>query len=525
MLTGSWRGPALVAAAVAVVYLAVDPQTDDLPAHVFRAELVGREGLAIWNGHWYAGHHALSYSVVFPPLAWLLGPTLVGALAAVAAGALFEPLVRAHFGDRAIWGALWFAAGTGSLLFTNRLPFCLGVAVGIGALLALQRGRTAPAAALAVTCSLASPVAGLFLALAGIAHAAARRWGGGDAFGGSLLAGAALAPPLLLSAALPEGGHMPFVTSAFLPVVLFVALCLLAIPPSERALRIGALLYGLGAFAAYAIDTPMGGNATRLGSLLGGPVLACVLLGRNLGRWSRAAIAAALLPLAFWQWSPALHAYDDAHDDPSIEASYFAPLLDFLERQRIDGRVEVVLTWGKWEAARVAPRFPLARGWERQLDTRHNSLFYEDGRPTHSEYGTWLRENAVRFVAVPDVRLDPSAEGEADLVRSEPPYLRPRFTSDHWRVYEVVPAPPLVSASRGAEISLSRLGSDEVGLRVRKPGEALVRVRWTPYWHVRGGCVERAGDWTRVAAPEAGTLRLTVRFSPERLVSRGRRCG
>jgi hypothetical protein len=49
-------------------------------------------------------------------------------------------------------------------------------------------------------------------------------------------------------------------------------------------------------------------------------------------------------------------------------------------------------------------------------------------------------------------------------------------------------------------------------------------VRWTPYWYAQNACVEPDGQWTRVIADEVGFLRLSTRFSPERLFSRGRRC-
>ena len=51
-----------------------------------------------------------------------------------------------------------------------------------------------------------------------------------------------------------------------------------------------------------------------------------------------------------------------------------------------------------------------------------------------------------------------------------------------------------------------------------------VRVRWTPYWLAAGGCVERAGRWTRVSAAERGFMRLSTRFAPERILDHGRRC-
>ncbi|HEY8865322.1 MAG TPA: hypothetical protein VIM22_00200, partial [Solirubrobacteraceae bacterium] len=85
----------LVAAALAVAYLIAHPPSADLAAQVYRTELFRREGFTLWDGQWFGGHHTLGYSVLFPPLGALLGPRVVGALAAVAAAALFEQLAFA----------------------------------------------------------------------------------------------------------------------------------------------------------------------------------------------------------------------------------------------------------------------------------------------------------------------------------------------------------------------------------------------------------------------------------------------
>jgi hypothetical protein len=62
-------------------------------------------------------------------------------------------------------------------------------------------------------------------------------------------------------------------------------------------------------------------------------------------------------------------------------------------------------------------------------------------------------------------------------------------------------------------------------LAVERPGSALVRVRWTPYWRAPGACVAPApGGWTRVTAVRTGELSMSARFSLERVVRRGRRC-
>jgi hypothetical protein len=87
----------------------------------------------------------------------------------------------------------------------------------------------------------------------------------------------------------------------------------------------------------------------------------------------------------------------------------------------------------------------------------------------------------------------------------------------------LLPAPFVISQRR-ANIVLEQLSSDELLLDVKQPGDAIVRVRWTPYWFAKGACVEPYGQWTRVIAHHKGFVHMSTRFSPERLFSRGRRC-
>ena len=161
--------PTLLAAALAAVYLIWAPASQDLAAATFRADLFADHGFAIWNNAWYDGHYLLSYSVLYPPLGALLGPRLTGALAVVAAAALFATLARRRFGDRALIPSLWFAAAVAAWLLTGRIPFLLAVPFGLGALLDRTRAARGRRRALAAAASLASPVAGLFVALAGAA--------------------------------------------------------------------------------------------------------------------------------------------------------------------------------------------------------------------------------------------------------------------------------------------------------------------------------------------------------------------
>jgi hypothetical protein len=187
-------------------------------------------------------------------------------------------------------------------------------------------------------------------------------------------------------------------------------------------------------------------------------------------------------------------------------------------------RIEIPFTRGHWEAAHVAPRFALARGWQRQLDTGRNPLFYEV-RLDDEAYSAWLAENGVRYVALPSVPLDYSSIRERELVARDPPYLALRMRTPAWRVYEVLAPRPLAIPERDTRATLTELRADELTLDFRSAGAATVRVRWTPYWRARDGCVEPAGEWMRVTASRPGPVRVTTTFAPSRLLSRGGRCG
>ena len=503
------HSPSVIAALGAALYLLVSPPSADLAAQEYRADL----GLTLWNNGWFAGHHTPGYSVLFPPLGGAIGVPLTGALAAVAAAALFAALARRHWtGWSADAAALWFAAGTTAVLLNGRITFLLGVAIALGALLALSHDRRLLALALAAATTLASPVAGLFVALAAAAWAlAARRsrllWGAG-------IAAAAVAPIVILLALFPQGGSEPFAASAFWPALAATVLVATLLPADERTLRAGAVLYALALVTAFAIATPLGGNATRLGALAAGPIA----LGALASIRRPLLVGALALAFAYWPVYPAVRDVVRASGDPSLQASYHAPLLGFLRSQGPPGsfRVEIPFTENHWEARHVAggrDGIPLARGWERQLDRRFGALFY-DGSLDAASYRDWLDEHAVAYVALPDVALDGAGRGEARLIAAGLPYMREVWRSRHWRVFAVA-RPAALAAMRGGGATAT-LSADAVMVRAARAGSVLVRVRFTRWWRVtRGrGCVTRAGGgMTRVRLPAAGTVRLQARLT------------
>jgi hypothetical protein len=689
LLTRPWALALASAIPLTALYLALEPPSGDLAAASYRSEVFARSGFTLWDNGWYGGHYLPGYSVLAPALGALAGERLLLGLCTIATAVLFALIAQRVFGLAAARvAAVSFALGACVTMLSGRVAFSLGLAVGLLAVLALMHRRPAAAVALGALTSLCSPVAGAFLALAGLAHALARgragsrhgaapgrRGGAGDvdghSFGGRRarartrasasrehihppprspgdgphgvgdthhsssdgpggvddghrrlgdgpgsagdaprrprnepggtgdadrwpggrprlreearlhglsLAAAALTPIVLFALAFPEGGYEPFAASVFWPGLAGVTLIALALPrlggdlrPGvARALASGVWLYALALIGSYALRTPVGSNAARLGELFAAPLVAGVVWeglrqdevrrrkdgkhrwqdekhrwhGENhlwhdlevdrlsphpaFPAWLRhpLALAALALVLLYWQLETPLNDLAALAGDPSVNASYYAPLLAELQR-RAHGeplRVEVPQTGAHWESAYLPEHgsILLARGWERQLDTRDAALFYGPTL-TASTYQRWLTENAVSYVALPDIRLDFAGEAEGRLIARGLPYLREVWRSPHWRLYVVAGAPPLAQAPA----QLVAVGADSFTLAAPRTGSYEVRLRFTPYWALqRGdGCVRSAPNgWTTVQARAAGTIRVGIDFSLARVFSDGQRC-
>jgi hypothetical protein len=512
----SWAAPIVLAAAAASLYLILQPMSADLAAQTYRVTLFRQHGLTLWDGQWYGGHHIPGYSVLFPPVAALVGVRWAGAIAAVAAAWLFAVLTRREFGDRARLGASWFAFSTFTTLLSGRLAFGFGMTMGLAALLALQRDKRVLGIALGVLTALSSPVAGVFLALAGAAW-----WLGTRRGAAAALVAAAVLPVAGLSILFPEGGVEPFSLGAYWPAPACALIGYFVIPREEKVLRAGVWVFLFVATAAFFISSPLGSNVMRLGPLVAGPLAACAFLHRR-----PRVLLALVVPLLWWQWSAAYKDVHTASKDPAVHAAYFQPLLGFLRVHQnpsaVPARVEIPFTRDHWEAAYVAPYVPLARGWERQLDTSVDKLFYQ--RPlTAKRYHTWLHQLGVKWVALPDSELDYSSQQEAALIRSGLPYLRLVWSSAHWSVYRVTDAQPL---AKGSATLVAQTATSET-LYAHRPGRTLLHVRYTPYWQLSEGlgCVSRSRTgWTELQIFQPGPVKLTTSWSPGRIASNAPRC-
>jgi hypothetical protein len=72
---------------VLVIGLGMTP-TGDAPSHLFQTWLYRHAGFNLWNNYWYAGRYEfVTYSVLYYPLASLIGQALATTIAAQAAPA------------------------------------------------------------------------------------------------------------------------------------------------------------------------------------------------------------------------------------------------------------------------------------------------------------------------------------------------------------------------------------------------------------------------------------------------------
>jgi hypothetical protein len=510
----SWAGAFAPVLLAAIAYMVVRPPSVDLAAQLFRSELFASHGFLAWNNYWYGGHYLLGYSLLFPPLGAAVGASVVGGLAALAATVFFGLLAHRHYRTGVQLAMLWFGAGTIAMVLSGRLTFALGVAIGMAALVALDRERPVLALPLAAATSFASPVAGFFLCLiaGALVLTGARRKG-------VSLAAFAAAPIAVMALAFPTAGPEPFVLSSLAGTLAVTLAVIVFLPREERLLRRGAALYGGAVLLAYAIPNTLGGNVVRLSNLAAGPVLALGLSGPR----RRLLLALLAVPLLYWQWQGAIRDVSRASTDPSVNRSFYAPLLTTLETRTAGApvRIEIPPTQDRWEGYYVAPHFPLARGWERQLESDELHLFRD--RLSTTTYRAWLQANGVSYVALPrDVPLDYLARREAALIRSGLPYLKPVWRNADWRLFAVRAAAGLVAPPA----RLTAIGADWFDLRTPRPARFMLRIHFSSYWTVEGAsaCLRPKGLWTMVEAARPGPIHVGTDLSAGALLGKHRIC-
>jgi len=502
MLALYQRSPGIVAGgAIAVAfgaaYLLAPPMGRDFSAQLAHAELAESHWPALLDLRWYGGFDPLGYSVLSPPVMALLGVPLTTALAYVATVVLFAALLKNTGVPRPVAGAIIGSVCLTGNLVVTRTTFALGLALGLGALLALISGRLRVSSGLAVLAPLASPVAGVFLGVAGGALFLSGRRRAGVA-----LAVSALVPTIAVGLAFGNGGYQTFAAKQAL-VSLIVCLAVTGLCWRRPVVRWGGLLSAVLVVAAYLLPTPVGTTATRLPELFAAPTIVAVATVPLVAIIAAIAGAGLLLP-------PVSITEVLERGDPALSAEFYAPLLHQLTAREAAGPIEVVPTLRRGEAAFVAPVVAIAKGWSRQADTERNAIFY-DGTVNADTYRRWLDDNAISYVAISQGPYDWSATDEVTLVRHGLPYLQAVWSDQTWTLYAVTNPRPVIAAPGRV------IARDAVSLTVSlpDPGEYVVRLRWSPYLTASNGCMRPTGDgWSVIVVEQPGTAKIDGSLTP-----------
>lgn len=516
VLCGQAAVNAVVAAGAASMILWLAPPGVDFSAHVYQLGLYVHHGFLLWTNYWYSGRYTfVDYSLIYYPLAALVGMKPLAVLSAAAAAAAFTVLLRRVWGDSALWPTRLFAVVVAGMFISASFPYGLGVGFGLVALLALLYERLVVFAIAVVLTLAASPLAFLFLVLVigcvGLSWREVRRV---RPVAIVLLACAAL---VLSWRLFPESGIYPFPSGELLAALAFCgagALLTWRIP-AARTLGLFFVAYAALCLLSFLIPSGAGENVDRL-RYAAIPIMGLVLALR---RWKPRPVAVAAFVLAgAWNLSPLVYNFAHSNSDPSAAPGFWRPAIGFLQRNLTpDYRVEIVDTVDHWEAAYLPQAgIPLARGWFRQEDFPQNELLYDQFSPR--AYRRWLRSLGVRYVVLTTAPQDWSAHHEAALLRSGRSGLKVVFRSRNEKIFSLPHPTPIVTGPDHPTVT--RFTQSSIVLRVQHPGRYRVAVHYSPYFAARGACVRRTNrGMTLLDVPRVGTFRLAFTLTPSRALS------
>jgi hypothetical protein len=500
------------AAAVSALLVWAAPPGVDIAAHIYQRTLFLQHGFELWNNFWYAGRYSfVTYSLLYYPLAAVIGIRLLAVATVAAASLAFSVIVWREWGPRALWSSRTFPVVWAAIVLSAAFPFALGAALALLALWAAQARRLRRFAPLALLTLAASPVAFLLLALVlagvGVGRHTERRF----LVGAGLVIGGLGFVELALWRLFPSAGIYPFSWEELTAVLVFCAFATALTWRNERAraLRFVFPVYAVVCVAAFAVPSGLGDNIARL-RFLAIPVAILVLALRD---WRPLPVCVLALGLAtFWNLSPLAFNFAQAASDPAATASYWAPAVRYLKAHLSPNyRVEAVDTVGHWDVVYLPQAgIPLARGGFRQDDFPENAVLY--GRLGPKAYVSWLHQLGIGYVVLTSAPPDYSAEAEAKLVGRGLGQLRLVFRTAELRIYAVRSPRPLITGPGRARITSFTQGA--ITATVTRPGIYRVAVRASPYWHVTRGCVAAGDDgMIRLHVPSAGNVRLSFALS------------
>jgi hypothetical protein len=489
--------PVVAAVLSSTVFVALQVPVGDLWAARAR-EFAAAHGVGLdyWFG-WFGGATPPgAYSVVVPFLSTFIGAAALGAVATVAITLLCRPAVRGSAHPLAATWVVTVAAGFD--LWSGRIAFTVGTAGALIAVIAIRRRWWVLAVLAGVFVVLASPVAGVFLAIA----LTGTLW---LAKTYRLLAGVVLATTLVTLAVLGlvygSIGAEPFDWPTANALIL--ALCAMAIARPKIFVVVPVLVSAVVCVVLAAMPTPMGGNFDRMVWIWLPP--AVVATARR-----SAVVTLACVSLGVYGGISATMGDLRTAFGPVAQTAQYEPLLHRLDR--LPGlaqyRLEVIPDGTHDASDLLLPHALLARGYETQVDLALNPTV-TSGTLTADQYRTWLDTNAVGYVLLHRQTLYENAEYQ--LVQSNTTYLTPIWSNAQWDLYAV--RAPVPIAGRPDRM----VDADQNELVISAPHKTTValRVRWSSVLDADGSPGVQANlrpdghGWTLLHVSAPGQVTVT----------------
>jgi hypothetical protein len=479
------HGHVVLALTGALVFLFAHPAVPDLQAANARAAAAARGvGLTYWLS-WFAGSSPGSYSVLTPPLTAVIGVTVTGAIGVMVVAVFCGPLLAGTLRPRS---AAYLAVLSALCnLYSGRVPFGLGVAFAVVALVLLRRGRPWLGGVLIALAALASPLASAFALLGLIGFFVAQPARRGAILRFTLLAVVGLVLPAI---AFGAPGAMPFgATTLGWTVGILAAAAFLRLP---RPVRVGLYAAILVSILLYVFPNGLGANIGRYAYLVLPPVIWALAPNR------RRIVVIALIPALVYSGFNVVGDLAKG-SDISAQTDYYRGLAQELATlpDLHNHRVEVIDTATHGGASELVPQVYLARGWENQSDTADDPIFYRPGALNASSYRDWLDDTSTAWIAVPS---DPNRQyaNEAQLVTGGLSYADEIWADASWRLYAVHDPVPIVSAP--AQV----ISADETHIvfDVKAPATITLHVRPSKYLQLTSLPSSKAGAPTTTCLTE-----------------------
>ena len=501
---------AALAGSLAALLVWFGPPGTDFPAHVFQLDVYLNQGFAFWTNYWYAGRYTfVGYSVLYYPLAALVGIRLLAVITVAVSAGAFTLITRQTWGEATVWATRFFAVVAAASVASAAFPYGLGLALALTAVVAIAHRRLVLFAVLATLTLAASPLAFLFLLV--VLAAAGVTKTRHEVVKPAVIALCICALGVLVSRLFPDPGIYPFAPSELLAALLFctVGAALSWRVEGARILRTLFVAYGAVCLLSYLIPSTLGENVVRLRFA----AIPLTVLTLSLRRWRPLPVAVLAFGFALvWNLSPLVSSFTRGANDPSAAPAYWAPVIGFLHHSLTPAfRVEAVGTADHWEAVYFPQAgIPIVRGWFRQDDFPQNEVLY--GNLTDATYLAWLRRLSVRYVVLTNAAPDYSAKHEIALLKSGRLGLPVVFRSANATVYSVPSPRPIVTGPGHPQVKA--LTGSTITLALSRPGQYKIEIRYSPYLFAPKSCVTEGSDgMTVLTAPSAGTVKVAFTVS------------